>query len=255
MSELVHYNYFCRMKIIPLSEGSFTVDASKKFVPFKLSEDEITDRGRGSLLVEIQPFVVITSEDVILLDTGLGLTDEEGRFQLYKNLQDNGINAGDVTRVIMSHLHKDHAGGLINPYTKHLAFENAIYDIQKQELDYAFEAGTSYDTDILEFLRSAEHIVLQEAEKGTIAEGISYEVTGAHSKFHRVIWIKEGDETVFFGADDAPQLSQMKTRFAAKYDYNGKKAMQLREQWMREGSGWQFLFYHDLKTPVKQLVG
>lgn len=243
------------MKIIPLSEGSFTVDASKKFVPFKLSEDEMTDRGRGSLLVEIQPFVVITNEDIILLDTGLGLTDEDGQFQLYKNLRDNGINADDVTKVMMSHLHKDHSGGLINPYTKHPAFENAVYYIQKQELDYAFEAGASYDTDTLELLRSVDNMVLQQEEKGEIAEGISYEVTGAHSKFHRVIWIKDGDATVFFGADDAPQLSQMKTRFAAKYDYDGKKAMQLREQWLNEGKDWQFLFYHDLKTPVKQFVG
>lgn len=244
------------MKIIPLSEGSFTVDASKKFIPFKLSEDEITNRGRGSLLVEIQPFVVITDEDIILLDTGLGLKDEDGQFQLYKNLRDNGINADDVTKVIMSHLHKDHAGGLVNPYTKHPAFENAVYYIQKQELDYAFEAGSaSYHTDTLELLQSSGSIALQAEEKGMIAEGISYEVTGAHSKFHRVIWIKEGDATVFFGADDAPQLSQMKTRFAAKYDYDGKKAMQLRERWMNEGSNWKFLFYHDLQTPVKQFAG
>ena len=243
------------MRIIPLSEGSFTVDATKKFIPFKLSEDEMTHRNRGSLLVEIQPFVVITKEDIILLDTGLGLTDDDGQFQLYKNLRDNGIYADDITKVIMSHLHKDHAGGLINPYTKHLAFENAVYYIQRQELDYAFEVGSaSYHTDTLELLQSVDNMVLQEEEKGKIAEGIDYEVTGAHSKFHRVVWINDGEETAFFGADDAPQLSQMKTRFAAKYDYDGKKAMHLREQWLKEGGNWQFLFYHDLKTPVKQFV-
>ncbi|ULT43544.1 MBL fold metallo-hydrolase [Niabella defluvii] len=94
----------------------------------------MADRNRGSLLVEIQPFVVITGNDIILLDTGLGLTGDDGQFQLYKNLRDNGINATDITKVVMSHLHKDHAGGLINPYTKQLAFENATYHIQKQEL-------------------------------------------------------------------------------------------------------------------------
>jgi len=39
------------MKIIPLSEGSFTVDGSKKFVAFDPARDNIKDRPVGSLLV------------------------------------------------------------------------------------------------------------------------------------------------------------------------------------------------------------
>ena len=64
---------FLNMKIIPLSEGSFTVDQSKKFIPFQLDKDDLQERTKGSLLVEIQPFAVITSKDILLLDTGLGL--------------------------------------------------------------------------------------------------------------------------------------------------------------------------------------
>ena len=60
------------MKIIPLSEGSFTIDKTKLFVPFDEQSHQLKDRPAGSLLVEIQPFVVITSRDILLLDTGLG---------------------------------------------------------------------------------------------------------------------------------------------------------------------------------------
>jgi hypothetical protein len=44
----------------------------------------------------------------------------------------------------------------------------------------------------------------------------------------------------------------MKSKFVAKYDHNGKKAMQLRHLWWRQGKEqhWTFLFYHDVKTPV-----
>ncbi|ULT43543.1 hypothetical protein KRR40_08985 [Niabella defluvii] len=66
--------------------------------------------------------------------------------------------------------------------------------------------SASYNTDLLELLQQADNLVLTEAETGLIADGISYEVTGAHSKFHRVIWIREGDSTIFFGADDAPSF-------------------------------------------------
>jgi hypothetical protein len=41
----------------------------------------------------------------------------------------------------------------------------------------------------------------------------------------------------------------MKSRFVAKYDHDGKKAMELRQKWWQEGNGWTFLFYHDIKTP------
>jgi len=44
----------------------------------------------------------------------------------------------------------------------------------------------------------------------------------------------------------------MKSKFVAKYDYDGKKCMELRQQWWQDGISkhWQFLFYHDIKTPV-----
>jgi len=43
----------------------------------------------------------------------------------------------------------------------------------------------------------------------------------------------------------------MKNKFIAKYDFNGKKAMELRQQWWQKGAEqhWTFLFYHDIKTP------
>src|SRR5918993_4007218 len=99
------------MKIIPLSEGSFTIDSSKLFVPFDTTADQLQERPTGSLLVEIQPFLIITDDDVILIDAGLGFTAGDGELQLYKNLDAHGIQPGDVTKVLMSHLHKDHAGG------------------------------------------------------------------------------------------------------------------------------------------------
>jgi len=53
------------MKIIPLSEGSFTVDKTKVFVPFDEQKDSLSERPQGSLLVEVQPFVVVTDSDVL----------------------------------------------------------------------------------------------------------------------------------------------------------------------------------------------
>ena len=79
------------MKIIPLSEGTFTVDKSKQFVPFDNGADNLKERPAGSLLVEVQPFCVITAKDILLLDAGLGF-EINGTLQLHQNLMDAGIN-------------------------------------------------------------------------------------------------------------------------------------------------------------------
>ncbi|MBN8674411.1 MAG: MBL fold metallo-hydrolase [Chitinophagales bacterium] len=242
------------MRIIPISEGTFTIDQSKKFIPFDEKVDDLKSRGSGSLLVEVQPFVVITSKDVLLLDTGLGF-EKNGTLQLHQNLMDAGINPAEVTKVLMSHLHKDHAGAVgieRDGLGARLSLPNAMYYIQREELAYAFEKGTpSYFPHELECLQNTSQVELLDGY-GTIDGYIEYAITGAHSLYHQVFTIKDEGEIIFFGGDDAPQLQQMKHRFAAKYDYDGKKAMELRQQWWEQGEKekWTFLFYHDVKNPT-----
>lgn len=242
------------MNIIPLSEGSFTIDKTKKFVPFDDSNDNLQERSKGSLLVEVQPFVVVTSEDVLLLDAGLGF-EKDGELQLYTNLKAAGIDPDSITKVLMTHLHKDHGGGVgrfLNPTEEVLSFPNARYYIQRQELEYAFEKGLpSFIPHELEVLKDNPAVELLEGN-GVIQGYISYELTGGHSPFHQVFKIIDGGETVFFGGDEAPTLHQMKNKFMAKYDYDGRRSMELRKQWKEQGEKeqWTFLFYHDIHHPT-----
>lgn len=244
------------MKIIPLSEGAFTIDKTKLFVPFDTEKDDLQQRPVGSLLVEVQPFAVVSAEDVLVLDTGLGF-EIDGELQIHRNLRMAGIDPAKVTKVLMSHLHKDHAGGMSRevegrPGIRELSFPHATYYVQRRELEYAYEKGpTSYITEELDCLKGAPKVVFLDGN-GVLDGYIKYEVTGAHCPYHQVFWIVDGGEKVFFGGDVAPQLQQMKSRFVAKYDHDGKKAMELRQQWWEEGrkEGWNFLFYHDVKTPV-----
>jgi glyoxylase-like metal-dependent hydrolase (beta-lactamase superfamily II) len=242
------------MRIIPLSEGSFTIDKTKRFVPFDEEKDNLQQRPVGSLLVEVQPFVVITSKDILLLDTGLGF-EKNGMLQLHKNMMDAGINPSEVTKVLMSHLHKDHAGAVGTGHEgsgSRLSFPGARYYVQRGELAFAFEKGfPSYITEELVCLQDSGQVELLE-EEGMIDGYIQYQVTHAHSPYHQVFWIRDEGEVIFFGGDDAPQLQQMRHRFIAKYDHNGKKAMELRQEWWKTGEKeqWTFLFYHDIKSPI-----
>jgi glyoxylase-like metal-dependent hydrolase (beta-lactamase superfamily II) len=244
------------MKIIPLSEGAFTIDKTKKFVPFNKEIDDLQQRAVGSLLVEIQPFCIVTKNDIIIIDTGLGFRNKEGHLQIHQNLLDNDINPFDVTKVLLSHLHKDHSGAISiedNILHQHfLSFPNATYYVNKNELAFGLDKNNaSYKQANFELLANADKVVFTEGD-GIIDGYIRYEVTGAHCPFHQVFWVEEDGKKVFFGGDVAPQLQQMKSRFIAKYDFDGKKCMELRQQWWQTGQQekWTFLFYHDIKTPV-----
>lgn len=243
------------MKIIPLSEGSFTVGKSKEFISFNTATDDLQARSKGSLLVEVQPFAIVTSKDVIVIDTGLGFSNAADTMQIHQNLLDEGINPMDVTKVLLSHLHKDHAGGISKKDEilgqEFFSFPNAVYYVNEQELAFGLEKGKpSFSPDEFKILKDSDHVVLLN-NGGWIDNYIEYKVSGAHSPYHQVFWIEENGQKVFFGGDVAPQLMQMKTKFVAKYDYDGKKCMELRQQWWKEGQKekWTFLFYHDIKTP------
>lgn len=243
------------MRIIPLSEGSFTIGKDKIFHAFDQTKDDLQSRTTGSLLVEVQPFCIVLERDVILIDTGLGFK-KDGQLQIHANLIAHGIQPESVTKVLMSHLHKDHAGGVSYKDrlgNAHLSFPNAVFFVQRREYDYAAETGyPSFIVDEFEVFDTNPRVFWLHDDEGTIDNYIHYQVTGAHSPFHQVFWIETSEGLIFFGGDDAPQHKQMLSRFVAKYDYDGKKCMELRQQWWIKGEadGWTFLFYHDISHAV-----
>lgn len=242
------------IQIIPLSEGVFTIGHDKIFHPFDHQKHVLHERAVGSLLVEIQPFLVQLNGLNILFDTGLGFKLPDGTLQLHKNLLDHGISPNDIHQVILSHLHKDHAGGIsyINELGIHtLSFPNAMYYVSQLEFEYALQKGpSSYILEDFALLNNS-HQVEWLSTKGKIGEAIIYEEDGGHCPHHTSFLLQANNESVFYGGDVVPQLKQLKIKYIAKYDYDGKRSMELRQAYAQKGqeAKWKFLFYHDVKHP------
>jgi glyoxylase-like metal-dependent hydrolase (beta-lactamase superfamily II) len=246
-------------EIYPLSEGTFTVGHDKQFVPFDADKDELNARATGSLLVEIQPFLVVTGKDVIIFDTGLGFRNAEGILQIHSNIRKRGYEPGAVTKVLISHLHKDHAGCLVydeDNGTIKTTFPNADYYVYRPEADFALKTGMpSYHIENIEPLLATSQIKWLDGEQGLIDGYIQFTHSGGHCPQHIVYLITDGQDKIFYGGDEVPQLKQMKMRYVARYDYDGKKAMELRAKYAEQGKreGWKFLFYHDVKSAIAAL--
>ena len=233
------------MKVIPLNEGLYSVTKEKVWTPISQKN---SDSSANTL--SLCPFLVVGNDELIVLDTGLGLL-RDGKPTIVSILQKLGYNPDHVTKVLLSHLHKDHTGG-IGYFSDDVFiqnFKNATIYLQNKELEYALTQAEnpSYDIQILSELSTLPNVYRQEEVTGTVSNAISFEMTGGHSPFHQVFWIKSGDETYFYGADNLPVASYLKYPTAYKSDFDGKKAMFLRKNWALQGkeNHWSVLFYHD----------
>lgn len=244
------------MHIVALHEGSYSVDSTKKFIPFDPIIHQAKDRP-ASLFIHVQPFLVKTTDQLIVLDTGLGYKDEQGELIIHKNIRNAGFRPEDVDMVLMSHLHFDHAGGMVVERDGKLepSFPHADYVIQRGEWETAYsKASKSYHTEIFDALKRHATIHFIEGY-GRLNESISYELTGGHCEFHQTFLIEDAGETIFFGGDILPEAKQLLTKFMAKYDFEPRKAMELREEYgTRAALGqWTCLFYHEKTNPIAKI--
>ncbi len=245
----------CSMKIIPLKEGNFSASKTKDFT--LLTEDNFDKV--GGIKMSVQPFLIITENDYILLDAGIGWKNESGSTVVSEILEKENIRPDQITKLLLSHLHKDHIEGAVKLTENgfEAAFPNARIYIQKRELDFAMEkkGNTSFDFDMLEKLIQLPNITWMNDDQGQITNEISYEVVGGHTPFMQVFWIRENGETVFYGADDLPQASYLKYHLAYKSDFDGRKAMELRLTWEKEAreNNWKILLYHDLDKAIVEI--
>jgi len=235
------------LQVYTLNEGSYSVDATKKFIPFDPAVHQAKDRP-ASLFIHVQPFLVKLRNTIILFDTGLGYSNAEGKLQLHENIRKVGFEPDDIEFVLMSHLHFDHSGGMVHHYNDkmELSFPNATYVIQQGEWETAFTStSSSYHTEIFEFLQRNAQIKFVEGS-GALTNEISYELTGAHCPYHQVFLIDDGEDKVFFGGDVLPEPEELLRKFIAKYDFDGRKAMELREEFGKKAAqeNWNCLFYH-----------
>lgn len=240
------------MKILPLNEGAFAVDKQKNFVAIA-SEDSVPK----TLKMATCPFLIVLENDLILLDAGLGF-ETEGVQNIKRLLNQNGYEPEQITKVLFSHLHKDHCDGL--GYFKDGKFvhnfKNATLYIQEKELEYALtqKGNPSFNQEVLEQISSFSNVHWIDEKEGFITKNIKFERTGGHSPFHQAFWITEENETAFYGADNLPQKNYLRYHIAYKTDDDGKKAMELRQIWEKTAKDehWMVLFYHDLKNNVAQ---
>lgn len=236
--------------VIAIQLGNFKVNSDKTFE--KISSN---DSAKG-IVMAIQPFLIPMSDGYHMLDTGIEAITPDGENLLLNNLDKAGVKPQDIRAIYISHLHKDHVGGLsyLENKKRVFPFENAVIYIHKKAYEFAISqtAHSSYDNEALQRLKTLSNVCWLSEIQGAITDEVSYLVTSGHTPYHLVFWFRLENEIVFFGGDDLPTEGYFKKNIAYKIDFDGVKAKDLRKKWKENAiqENWTVLFYHDFQNPV-----
>ncbi|KXU84744.1 MBL fold metallo-hydrolase [Caballeronia megalochromosomata] len=131
-----------RFEITALLDGThpFPIDTvvqgvSKQEIARDLHRDFLQAPVQGS----INAFLVNTGTKLILIDTGAGVLYGDCCGRLIANLRAAGYAPAQVDEVLLTHLHKDHVGGIVTSGA--MTFPNAIVRVSKAEADYWLDAA------------------------------------------------------------------------------------------------------------------
>ena len=241
-------------------------------MPYALwgKKTETDERRRQQLNLNL--LLVLSGQRIMLVDTGLGnrLSDKQrdiyrpSEFLLPAALGNMGIKNTDVTDVIMTHLHFDHAGGIVTDFGSfcELTFPNAKHWIQQSEWDMAKDSDqlnqAAYNFEHqLALLEQQGRIELVDGEL-EIAPGISIIKTGGHSVGSQIVQLDLPEGFYIYAGDIIPTMFHTSLAITSAYDvarkdtFAGKKLIYERLK-AKDGI---LLLDHDLKrwdVPVSEL--
>jgi len=101
----------------------------------RAAAERLLGSGDGAVAIPVNNFFIRRGESLILIDAGAGNTMQPTLGKLPANLRAAGIEPGTVTHIVLTHLHPDHANGLVDDAGKP-HYPNAEIVVHRTEADF-----------------------------------------------------------------------------------------------------------------------
>ena len=284
-----------RIEIIPDTE--FRLDGGAMFgvVPRVVWERVCPPDEFNRIKMQMNCTFIDTGKEKILIETGIGEKWTEKQTQMYgifrtkpfaeTLFEKTNCTPEDISIVINTHLHFDHAGGNTileeekgrkgeeeifqivsakdqKPKTKNqkpiAQFPNARYFVSKSEFEHAENPSerdrASYLTENWRPLIDSGQLELKEDVYEAV-EGLTLQTVRGHSETMQTWKLTRGDENIYGFADLIPTTAHIALPWIMGYDLFPTETLKFKKEIMPQAvkENWMCLFYHDFHAPLCRL--
>jgi len=279
-----------RIEIVPDTE--FRLDGGAMFgvVPRVLWEKVCPPDELNRIRMNMNCLFVDTGKERILIETGIGEKWSEKQSGMYGIFRERplaqtleevtGSKPEDITIVVNTHLHFDHAGGntilselpalagsLSEPGAVTTGFQmkavpqfpNARYFVSKSEFEQAENPHerhrASYLKENWQPLSETGQLELKE-DNYEVAPGLTMENVRGHSKTMQCARLTGGGETLFGFADLIPMKAHIPYAWVMGYDLYPVETLENKKRLLKQAAAenWLCFFYHEPDEPLCRLI-
>ena len=251
--------------------GWFRPDAGSFFgvVPRPLWSRLVEADERGRIVCRLNLLLVEAGGKRLLVETGTGvrLTDKDRDIKGVEGgdpaeaLRAVGVDPASIDFAIVSHLHYDHAGGMVDVDGRP-NFPAARYIVQRDESEAAhgdeLRLAGIMEREQLDLVRAAGQLAEVQGEVELVA-GVSVLPTGGHTRGSQAVLLgapdrargeapaeAPGERAIFWG-DLIPTRWQIPVRWTSAFDDYPIQAVEIRNELVGRAAaeGWWCYFTHD----------
>jgi len=261
-----------RIEIIPDTE--FWLDGGAMFgvVPRVVWERVSKPDDFNRVRLNANCLFIETPDEKILVETGIGDKWSLKQNEMYgikriRSLSDSlkaiaNVSAEDISIVVNTHLHFDHAGGNTKFDEKGNVvptFPNARYFVSRAEFEHA---ENPHERDRASYLKEnwmplieSRQLELKEDDYEVVA-GLKMKTITGHSRAMQTVRLEREGKTLFGFADLVPTRAHLPFAWVMGYDLYPVETLEAKKKLLPQAvkENWLCLFYHDADTPLCRLV-
>ena len=261
-----------RVEIVPDCE--FRLDGGAMFgvVPRNLWSKFCPPDEQNRIRMNMNCVFIDSGKERVLIETGIGDKWSEKHRTMYgiertRTLAESvgtiaGVSPEEVTIVVNTHLHFDHAGGntaIDDAGSVRAQFPNARYFVSKAEYEHAELPSdrdrASYFPDDWRPLKDSGQLELKPMQY-EVVPGLTMKTQPGHNRSMQCWRLQQNGQTLFGFADLVPMRAHVPFAWVMGYDLYPVETVEAKKRLLPQAAreGWTCLFYHDPEQPLARIV-